>query len=313
MKKVFIILGVIILSIMMSSCKERQNDIEEEKQPGTEEIPEEVKKEYKFFSKGDIINQEIKETTYAACFEMIDQLSLENIAERLEKERAYYVTIGDDIKDYYVCGYISNSIKDDLINKYSAGPCNPFTTWFFGKESYLEGWNSAVLSKFLDENEYPIVWYEIPKSEEVPMEIDDMFLVLIAESRNIVYESIDGLERYEFEMLYENRKFYDDTWDEEKFLNEIEAKKESIIIENDKFLIKKAEAGLIAPMFIYGALWVKSFIVEYHNDIPYVNIGEITSYNGVDLKETEEYIETKWGTYLFKLEKIVEIIKEIEK
>ena len=234
------------------------------------------------------------------------QLNLENLTYRLEEDIAYIVTIGEKTRDYYICGYVSNDIKEFLTENYA---CRPFGGDFFGYNGYFAAWTN--LNRSIDKNEYPIIWYEIPKDEDIPFEINDMFLVLVGETINITYESIDGLVKFQEELIYENRKFYDEKWNEERVEELLSRVDGDIVLWHKKPPIDPTSIMIIADFMTNSMTF--SFDVEDIDGIRYVNVRDYTTlYKGEDLKEKHEYILDKSGNVLFKLEDIQYVFEKGE-
>ena len=326
MKKLFILLGVIMFSILGCSCEKpkpvhQHYFIEGICECGEKDLNYEPPHEHEFIngkcSCGEIIFVEIKYNvselsdylhryargeTYGACWDMPEQLNLENLTYRLEEDIAYIVTIGEKTRDYYICGYVSNDIKEFLTEN---DACRPFGEDFSGYNNYFAGWTN------IDKNEYPIIWYEIPKDEDIPFEINDMFLVLVGETINITFESIDGLVKYQQELIYENRKFYDEKWSEEQ-VDELLSR-----VDGDIILWRKKPPTDPTSIIIIANFMIKSvtfgFDVEDIDGIRYVNVRDYTTvFRGEDLKEKHEYILDKSGNVLFKLEDIQYVFEKGE-
>ena len=334
MKKLFILLGVVMFSILGCSCEKpkpvhQHYFIEGICECGEEDSNYEPPHEHEFVdgkcSCGEIIFVEIKYNVselsdylhrytrgeaYAACWDMPELLNLENLTYWLEKEddRAYIVTIGEKTRDYYICGYLSNDIKEFLTENYA---CRPFGEDFSGYNGYFAGWTNLSLSSSIDQNEYPIIWYEIPKDEDIPFEINDMFLVLVGETINITFESIDGLVKFQQELIYENKKFYYEKWSEERVDELLSRVDGDIILWRKKPPIDPTSIMIIADFMTHSVTF--GFNVEDIDGIRYVNVLDYTTlYKGEDLKEKHEYILDKSGNVLFKLEDIKYVFEKGE-
>ena len=61
----------------------------------------------------------------------------------------------------------------------------------------------------ISSEEYPISWYEIPKTEKIPREIEGKFLVIISESRDVIITDIDMNEKEVIKVYFENKKIYE--------------------------------------------------------------------------------------------------------
>ena len=128
-----------------------------------------------------------------------------------------------------------------------------------------------------------------------------MFLVLVGETINITYESIDGLVKFQQELIYENRKFYDEKWSEERVDELLSRVDGDIILSRKKPPIDPTSIMIIADFMIDSVIF--GFDVEDIDGIRYVNVRDYTTlYKGEDLKEKHEYILDKSGNVLFKLE-----------
>ena len=319
MKKVFIMLGIIILSIMMSSCKELKKDIEGEKQPGSEEILEEVKKEYKLSKYSDEINKVFLEWEYLATSYPDESILYMNMI----KYYSYYdeIIISDysnDLKDYYTCGYLDKKIKDKLNDIdyyiiYNVDKIKSSSISLVGKDFALVKYNNMInFTEKITFDEYPLVWYEIPKGEEIPEEIEDMFLVCVLESKTVTYRRLDGTIKDESEFFIEKQSLYSKENNEYEYMN---SWIEEMLFAKDKYMffedknITKVNVQLPFTKAYTSPIYMKIKDIE---GTEYVNGGDNTICEGVDLSKQYEYVlEEK--NYLFKLEDIIKTLEGSKK
>ena len=254
------------------------------------------------------LNDYVRGADYAACVEPIEFVNLENLPNYLEIFDAYpyYVTIGEKTRDYYICGYVSKDIEEEV--KLDRNTCYPFAEIFYGRDGCFAGYINAANRNYFDGNEYPIIWYDIPKDEEIPLETRTMYLAVVVETLSITYESLDGSVEFQGELLYENKKFYDKGWSEDEAINNLR------YIENVIVL-----SGRNSQNFITDSVGLKfmqvtfSFPLKCIEGITYISAGDYTTiYKGEDLKEKHEYILDESGNVLFKLEDIKYVFEEGE-
>ena len=95
-------------------------------------------------------------------------------------EKFYILDINTVSEDYYLCGYMPIDAIEIINN---SGGNQPFGNSFAGIESlYLKYqccyFDSAESKEKL--SPYPLKWYEIPKTEDIPTQIDNMKLIMIS-------------------------------------------------------------------------------------------------------------------------------------
>ena len=337
MKKLFILLGLLMFSLLGCSCEKpkpvhQHYFIEGICECGEEdsnyEPPHEhefingkcscgekvfVEIKYKEFEFSDYLNYCSRTENNAACWDIVPPIDLEILPQRLVNSTVYFVTLGEKTRDYYICGYVSKKVNDEIVEAYrDIGACAGFSKWFSGDKGYYLGYTIAAYFDYFDATEYPIIWYEIPEGEEIPFEINDMFLIIIAETRMVTYESIDSSFKYEIELLYENKSYYNNESNEEDSYRKTLKTLESIqVLQNNAQTY--IEIGLIMPQTFLSVWTSFGFPIMNIDGVKYVNVGDYTTmYNGEDLKEKHEYILDKSGNVLFKLEDILYVFEKGE-
>lgn len=281
MKKVFVFLGVILLSFMSISCKE------------------EIK--YEEYEKSQELNERLYKIRYGNIYYIVPYL--DNIDMLAEGRKFYKTYLGNDLGDYYICGYFDKSIIEIFENiGFYEESIDEYT--IFGKNEYILMWNYAIRQKIISSEEFPIYWYKISKSEEVPESMNDKFLVAVLESVNVIYESLEDDEKFETEMLFENHDFYsvEKVLDRKKMFE-----KESFQMrseENVNYL--KEGFSLVENYFLTTLTSGKSIV--YFNEIPCVTFGHYTIYHDEDLKDKYEYFNNEYGVPYFKLSDIMEML-----
>jgi len=289
MKKLFILLGLLMFSILGCSCKKG------------DEL------NYKISDLSEYLNNYAKNTNYSGCWEMLPAVDLENLPNILESRSAYFVSIGEKTRDYYICGYVSKDIEKDLKEALDSYICHPCAEWLLGRESYFARWTIADM-KYFDGNKYPIIWYEIPKDENIPFETKKLTLAIVVETVGMTYTSLDGSVKFQGEFLYENKKFYDENWNEEDLIGKIRQIEKNIVLSD-----VNEQNFKCLPEDLYVAENVYSFPLKYIDGITYVDVDNYTTmYKGEDLKEKHEYILDKSRNVFFKLDDIKYVFEKGE-
>lgn len=288
MRKVFNLFLLIVLGLVLTSCKE---DIK-----------------YERYGQGDFLNEEIiKVYDEKNRMGLIKPpVSLENIDEKLKNGSLYKVHIEEEINDYYLCGYLDNNIRKKINNK------DNDSSAFYGREKYVSLWVEAINENIISKEENPIYWYIVPKTENVEMEIKDKFLVLVFESIDAIYESVDNNEIKRTSILFENKSFYKNESSENWDNNSSILKGDKLQIVTESFNENLINGIILAYDYIY-CYPIYSFEMEYYDNIPFVNVENGTIYHDEDLKNKFEYKEkeeTQDISYLFKLEDILSVIKK---
>ena len=289
MKKLFILLGVIMFSILGCSCKKG------------DEL------NYPISELSEQLNAFARSVNYSAEKEYPITVDLDILSDVLEKKDPYFVTIGGKTRDHYICGYVSKDIVKYLDKPYVT-PHNIHFDVFCGPKNYFFNWTEAYSYDFFSWSEYPIIWYEIPKDEKIPLETKDKVLLLVLETVSITYTSLDGTVTYTGEVFYENQKLYNENWNEEKIYEKIYEIEDCLLITDtntNDFLVFTSDYYVMINSF--------SFPLEQIDAVTYINVGDYTTvFKGEDLKEKHEYILDKYGNVLFKLEDVKYIFKKGE-
>lgn len=208
MKKVFILLGVILLSITLVSCKE-END-------------------YKEYEKQDFLNEE--------ALELFDDFILDiNYASDLaapvsaidlysnRKNNYFNIYEGRQNKDIkIIAGYIDKKIID-VLDELSIDLVDPldYNYSISGIDDYLKKYQNAVRSGKI--NEYDaLIKYEYVTENVLPLVDNDKRLILVLEEKNIKAENIKTNENIDFKIFsnikgyISSEKFYIKEYENEK-------------------------------------------------------------------------------------------------
>ena len=179
-----IILLVSMLLPLISGCGEKPTpeptvaptvELTEESSPDTtiEPTPEIL---YNF--KESKYSHFFNEYEFPGSPEFGNSVNFTELENKLEK--FYILDINTVSEDYYLCGYMPIDAIEIISN---SGGNQPFGNSFAGIESlYLKYqccyFDSAESKEKL--SPYPLKWYEIPKTEDIPTQIDNMKLIMIS-------------------------------------------------------------------------------------------------------------------------------------
>ena len=186
-----------------------------------------IEKTYPISGKSILLSEKSQEVNHLSSASMIlSDLDFGNFNDRYDSKTysGFIVSQASQVDDYYTCGYVSNDIKDTLNSMIAYG-----TKWI-GRNYYISKYNIALTSGKIDSKEYPIVWYEIPKNEKIPREIDGKFLVMITESKDVTISDLDGNLVKDIKLFFENKELYD-----KKLSNSNE--RYNFLISNREYLI----------------------------------------------------------------------------
>ena len=300
MKKLFILLGVIMFSILGCSCK------------SSEQI------KYKVSKYNDEINEEILYWRYMETFCPDESILISNMVERYSYyDEIIIVDYTGDLKDYYTCGYIDKSLLkkmngNEYYNSSDVLDINSLNIFLLGKDYALVKYNNMInFTRKIKFEDYPLVWYEIPKNEEIPNELGNMFLACILESKTITYKYTDGTIRNVSEFFIENQALYSNEDNKYEYMSELQYKS---IMKNDKYmyfsnstsipLYTSSRAKYMAPVSLLNLKTIEG--------VDYVCGWDEYMSGDVDLRECCEYIIEE-GEYLFRLEDVISILEESKK
>ena len=293
MKKVFILLGIILLNIMMSSCEKSE-------------------KEYTISKYNDEINKDFLSWEYFAIYEPPVSIKLSNMEDIYNNyDEIVFLDYSNDLNDYYTCGYLSIDIKDKLIDESNFWQLDDINSnYFVGKDYALVKYKNMInFTKKITFDDYPLVWYEIPKNDEIPEEINDKFLVCVLESKTVTYKRLDGSVKNVSEFFIEKQSLYPKENNEYSYLN---SWAEEMLLAKDKYMFFENEDVnkdiVQLPNFKYD-IRLLFMNIEVIDNAEYVCCWDEYSSEGVDLREEYEYILEN-GDYLFKLEDIIKILEE---
>lgn len=264
---------------------------------------------YAKYEKGNFLNEEIIKAYDERDLEtlILPPISLENIDERLKNGSLYIVYPDekvDDSDNYYLCGYLNNSIKK-IVDEESA------YYGYMGRKTYVDNW---IEKENLSKKDNPIYWYKISKTESIPLKLENKFLVLVLENIDLIFESVDSKEKVKLSVMRENSNYYNDGRNNEKN-NTLPKWAEGYWLQLVYNLNKtNLEEGLVLMgNYVNNFLQGTCLDMEYFDDVLYVNLENSTIYHDEDLTKKFEYkekVENNDISYLFKLEDILNIIKK---
>ena len=300
MKKLFILLGVIMFSLLGCSC----------------ESSEQIK--YKVSKYNDEMNEEFLYWEYMSTFYPEESILISNMVERYSYyDEIIIVDYTGDLTDYYTCGYIDKSLLKKMNDKkyyhsYDVLDINFLNNILLGKDYALVKYNNMInFTRKIKFEDYPLVWYEIPKNEEIPNELGNMFLACILESKTITYKYTDGTIRNVSEFFFENQTLYSNEDNKYEYMNELEYKS---IMKNDKYMYFSNSTSI--PLYTSSrAKYLESTLylsLKTIDNVDYVCGWDEYMSGDVDLRECCEYIIEE-GEYLFRLEDVISILEESKK
>lgn len=221
MKKLFILLGVILLSITLVSCKEETK-----------------------YEKQDFLNEEV--------LELLDDLILDiNYASDLaapvsaidlysnRKNNYFNIYEGRQNKDIkIIAGYIDKKIID-VLDELSIDLVDPldYNYSISGIDDYLKKYQNAVRSGKIKEYD-ALIKYKYVTENVLPLVDNDKRLILVLEEKNIKAENIKTNENIDFK-IFSNIKGY--TSSEKFYIKENEHEKNDfehfiLFTENKKII-----------------------------------------------------------------------------
>jgi len=176
---------------------------------------------------------------YAEAYIFIDYNIFRYIlnAEKDQIDHYNYVDLTAEFDDYYTCCYLNKDKKEllDSVKEIDLTPVedayyeqawgmwsgiNYYLGKFFQFYYYQGGmYKESSLIKYKD-----IKWFEIPKDEEIPEELDNYFLIAIMESKTVVHKSLLKENQEEYKWYFEAKHMYNDGLNYpnyEEFYNEL--------------------------------------------------------------------------------------------
>lgn len=179
-----------------------------------------------------IHSEDLVETTVGLFYDGSSQMegcgykNISSLYYRFEKNQLNefkYIDMTSEFDDYYTCCYFNSdkknlldSIKNiELVEFENAYYKQPWGAWsginFYlarlNLYNYLQGGMNHEKSLI---NMDDIKWIEIPKNEIIPSEIDNFFLIAIAESKTVIETTIFGNEIKEYKWYFESKHLYVD-------------------------------------------------------------------------------------------------------
>lgn len=152
--------------------------------------------------------------------------SISSLYYRLEKnqlEEFKYIDMTSKFDNYYTCCYF-NRDKKFLLDSVESIELEEFEEAYYkqpwgawsGINFYLARFHlyNYVQGGMDNENSLvtmnDIIWFEIPKTEKIPNEIDNYFLIAITESKTVIETTIFDNETKEYKWYFESKHLYDD-------------------------------------------------------------------------------------------------------
>ena len=229
-------------------------------------------------------------------------------------------------KDYYTCAYLSNDFIEVLDNdKWLNDYVQKIIDDFSNNDRYLELWTGIdyylvkyAMYVYYEEMDYDfwingITWYEIPKEEKIPYDINDLKLICISESFSLNEYSLDDLLVDVHESFIEAQYLYPDASDSvrlwyENFYYDMFGK-----VYLSRFLntcIGNGKEGIILPHYLYGTL-KSGLVVEEIDGVEYVNLKDDYMFFETDIRKIVNHktiINSETLEYLFNYEELIDFL-----
>ncbi len=266
--------------------------------------------------------------------------TLQNYKDKNKLDKIISMEIVEKYDDYYTCCYLSSNAKRVLDEAdwflYSLDQSYKGRAWFCfsGINFYLSKLSLHQQKQYagiiLEEDTIKyddMIWYEIPKDEEIPSKIGDYELVAITETKDVIKKSLEG-ELLETQKLYiESKHLYNEnyewkrwnnTYNEyityDKVYNECTNKKYLVFSDYDHTMYKDYKC-LTGDKFIQ-LVCTSSFYFEMIDGDEYIKLRDLTELGGVDLTTILEYKyeetinenEKLVKYYLFKWQNIYDLL-----
>lgn len=268
--------------------------------------------------------------------------TLQNYKDENKLDKIISIEMAEKYDDYYTCCYLSANAKRVLDEAdwflYSLESAYNESAWFCfsGINFYLSKLSlhqqkqyAGVVSEEDTIKYDDMIWYAIPKDEEIPSKIGDYELVAITETKDVIKKSLEG-EILETQKLYVESKHlynknyewkrwnntYNDYITYDEVYNECTNKKYLVFLDYNHSLPKNYKC-LTGDKFIQ-LVGTSSFEFETINDEEYIKIRDYTLLNGVDLTTILEYKyeeiinenEMLVKYYWFKSKELLKLLKE---
>lgn len=304
----FILFGVLVLNI--SSCKVvNSSKIYEISSSSKQNISNSTisnNKKYEEYEYSEQLNSEILNMNYSyGENEPLPPIDISTLSYTYGNYKSYLVSTSSSINDFYLCAYLSNDILEIIENtEYFEPYGNLSWNLWLGKNYYLIKYKNAVsYNKTIDYQIYPIKWYKVPINKEIPNEIENSFLILISEIKDVYIENLDKSDAMCIDLIIERQDLYSETisnFDYNNYQYSIQ------ILDSDNInLIFDYNSAFSKNIILFNKYWdlleYFSFDVLTIDEETYINTLSDTMWNEIDLKEIYEYKILNEKEYLFKL------------
>ena len=227
-----------------------------------------------------------------------------------------------EVKNYYTCAYIHN---DDLKIIEESSSCGRFlenSPLFSGINAlHFRKYETRIYSK--ETTMQDTIWYEIPKSEEIPKTIGDYTLSMITNETVYSVYDLDGNLLKNQTVFFENyfHEIYDEIYKDKKRLGIIRRIHNDFFGKNEEYInnLIVRDINTIHGSELYEYSLYQGQLIELINQTKYISVYNpklIIHKNEFDLSSIYEFVEEKtsiypYKKYYFKLSDIISFIKEI--
>lgn len=273
---------------------------------------------------------------YSGAFEGDSQpVQMSNTIRMFDRIDEHSTITFKEEKDYYTCGYINKDVKDLLDQlkylRYIEFEKAYHNKWWIagtGINFYIirlyYQWEVQTTRGYEGQKvvDNDLIFYDIPKNQEIPKEIGNYFLACITEPRTIIIENLGDSSKTEYEVFIENKYLYENdvTMDEWEVCYKLISSKNKFFIWYDPIfeMHTRLEDGIYTSHDYYLQLLQESLEIYNIDGIEYVNTRDReTKVFDVDIREVIEYkeIKTEEGeiNYLFNWEELLEFARNYNK
>lgn len=271
MKKIFILLGAILFSMSIISCKE--------------------KIKYEEYENSAMLNKDIYNwlERYYYEGELALPITLEDYLRISNESKKYLISI-DFENEKYVCGYLDKSIKKKIDKEYSSQNSDLKVKLWSGLDDYLIKYCSAIFDEKVDEEKYPIKWFVFDNYDDILDEYNKMSLICITQ-----------LVKLNVKDYNDNDKFTKDVCIDINYLsssNELKVKDGYLFVT--RLNLKNID---IFASYLYELISYESFEYKIFNDEVYINSKLDYVYSGFE-KNDYKLINNK---YYYKFSDVEEL------
>ncbi len=152
----------------------------------------------------EFLNKEIRKNDNEYFEEEVAAISLDMFIRDYNENNKYLVTFEKN-NDYVICGYLDNNIKEklDKITVIGADGDDLWSVWL-GYNNYIKKYNYAIANNIIEEEEYPIKWFDIKDTDIIKENYKNMFLMCKVESYKVIFKDYDTNEIYERNVLVDS-------------------------------------------------------------------------------------------------------------